>query len=69
MTASKALLMAAVLLSVPVVPALAHDDDDRGYTSHERFHDQLSEAHERATSTAFTVALNTVLSSCPSGPS
>jgi hypothetical protein len=48
MTVRKALLMAAVLLSVPVVPALAHDDDDRGYSSHERFHDQLSEAHERA---------------------
>jgi hypothetical protein len=44
----KALLMAAVLLSVPVVPALAHDDEDYGYSSHERFHDQLSDAHERA---------------------
>jgi hypothetical protein len=44
----KALLMAAVLLSVPVVPALAHDDEDYGYSSHDRFHDQLSDAHERA---------------------
>jgi len=43
----KALLMAAVLLlSVPVVPALAHDDEDNG--SHDRFHDQLSGSHERA---------------------
>jgi len=44
MTLRKALLMAAVvLLSVPVVPALAHDDEDNGYNSHDRFHDQLSE--------------------------
>ena len=49
MTLRKALLMAAVLvLSVPVVPALAHDDEDYGYSAHDRFHDQLSDAHERA---------------------
>jgi len=49
MTLRKTLLMAAVLLlSVPVVPALAHDDEDNGYSSHDRFHDQLSDAHERA---------------------
>jgi hypothetical protein len=49
MTVRKALLLAAVLLlSVPVVPALAHDDEDNGYNSHDRFHDQLSDAHERA---------------------
>ena len=49
MTLRKTLLMAAVLLlSVPVVPALAHDDEDNGYNSHDRFHDQLSDAHERA---------------------
>src|SRR6266436_7720303 len=49
MTPRKALLMAAVLvLSVPVVPALAHDDEDYGYSSHDRFHDQLSDAHEHA---------------------
>ena len=49
MTLRKALLMATVLvLSVPVVPALAHDDEDYGYNSHDRFHDQLSDAHERA---------------------
>jgi hypothetical protein len=49
MTLRKTLLMAAVLLvSVPVVPALAHDDEDNGYDSHDRFHDQLSDAHERA---------------------
>ena len=49
MTLRRAVLMAAVLvLSVPVVPALAHDDEDSGYNSHDRFHDQLSDAHERA---------------------
>ncbi len=49
MTLRNALLVAAVLsLSVPVVPALAHDDEGNGYDAHERFHDQLSEAHERA---------------------
>lgn len=49
MTFRKTLLAAAVLLvSLPVVPALAHDDDDNDYDSHDRFHDQLSEAHERA---------------------
>src|SRR5437868_8552643 len=49
MTPRKALLMATVLvLSIPVVPALAHDDDDYGYSAHDRFHDQLSDAHERA---------------------
>jgi hypothetical protein len=49
MTLRKAVLMAAVLvLSVPVVPALAHDDEDNGYNSHDRFHDRLSDAHERA---------------------
>ena len=49
MTPRKALLMATVLvLSIPVVPALAHDDEDYGYSAHYRFHDQLSDAHERA---------------------
>ena len=48
MTLRKILLSAAVVLSVPVVPALAHDDEDYGYSSHDRFHDQLSDAHERA---------------------
>ena len=49
MTLRKALLMATVLLlSAPVVPALAHDDEDNGYSAHDRFHDQLSDAHERA---------------------
>ena len=49
MTLRKTLLMAAVLLvSIPVVPALAHDDENNGYDSHDRFHDQLSNAHERA---------------------
>src|SRR3977135_1922148 len=49
MTVRTSLLVAAcVLFSVPVVPALAHDDEDYGYNSHDRFHDQLSDAHERA---------------------
>ena len=48
MTLRNALLAAAVVLSVPVMPALAHDDQDYGYTSHDRFHDQLSDAHDRA---------------------
>jgi hypothetical protein len=48
MTLRKALLAAAVVLSVPVMPALAHDDEDNGYNSHDRFHGQLSDAHERA---------------------
>ncbi len=42
------LVAAALLLSVPVVPALAHDDEDNDYSAHDRFHDQLSDAHERA---------------------
>ncbi|WGS00111.1 hypothetical protein MTX26_04435 [Bradyrhizobium sp. ISRA443] len=49
MNATKILVAAAVLiLATPVVPALAHDDDDYGYGKHEEFHDQLSAAHERA---------------------
>ena len=49
MTATKILITATVLLlATPIVPALAHDDDDTGYASHEEFHDQLSAAHERA---------------------
>ena len=49
MTLRKTLITAAVLLlSAPVVPALAHDDDDNGYRSHDRYHEQLSDEHERA---------------------
>ncbi len=49
MTLRKTFLAVAVLLvSIPVVPAFAHDDEDYGYDSHDRFHDQLSDAHERA---------------------
>ena len=49
MNLRKALLAAAVLVvSVPVVPALAHDDEDNTYTSHDRYHDRLSDQHERA---------------------
>jgi hypothetical protein len=49
MTLRNAFIAAAVLvLSAPVLPALAHDDDDNGYSSHDRYHDQLSDQHERA---------------------
>ena len=49
MTLRKTLITAAVLvLSAPVIPALAHDDDDNGYRSHDRYHEQLSDQHERA---------------------
>ena len=49
MTLRKAFLTAAVLLlSVPVVPTLAHDDEDNGQTSHDRYHARLSDQHERA---------------------
>ncbi len=42
MTLRKVLLAAALVLTLPVMPALAHDDDeDFGYSSHDRFHDQL----------------------------
>ncbi len=45
----KALLATIVLFAVtPVLPALAHDDDYNGYSSHERLHDDLGDAHERA---------------------
>ena len=49
MTLRKSLLAAAVLvLSVPVVPALANDDEDYGHTSHDRYHDRSFDQHERA---------------------
>ena len=47
----KAILTAAALaVSAPLAPALAHDDDDRDsrYSAHSRYHDELGEAHERA---------------------
>jgi hypothetical protein len=50
MTVNKALIAATVLwLAVPAVPALAHDDDDYGYSGkHWQLHEQLSDAHRRA---------------------
>jgi hypothetical protein len=43
----KAILTAAALaLSAPLTPALAHDDDDNrysGYSAHSRFHDSHEE--------------------------
>ena len=49
----KAILTAAALaLSAPLAPALAHDDDDYnrdgGYSAHSRLHDEVGEAHRRA---------------------
>ena len=47
MIVNKALIAAAVLLfTAPVVPALAHDDDD--HAEHWQLHRNLSEAHRRA---------------------
>jgi hypothetical protein len=49
MTLSKSLIAAVVLIiSLPVVPALAHDDEDQGTGGHNQLHDQLSDSHERA---------------------
>jgi hypothetical protein len=49
MIATKFVIVATVLcLATPIVPALAHDDDDYSYNNHWQFHDQLSGAHERA---------------------
>ncbi len=43
------LTAAALALSAPLAPALAHDDYSYGgYSGHERFHDELEDAHERA---------------------
>lgn len=46
------LTAAALALSAPLVPALAHGVDDRGERrgngSHSRYHDRLEGAHERA---------------------
>ena len=50
MTAHRILIAATTLwLAVPVVPALAHDENGYGYPGeHGRLHEQLSEAHQRA---------------------
>ena len=54
MTISKALIaVAALALAAPTTKALAHDDCgyDSGYYGggrHSQFHDELTEAHERA---------------------
>jgi hypothetical protein len=58
-TMHKAILTAAALaLTAPLAPALAHDDDDynrySGYSAHSRFHDELGEAHERAHEEGFS---------------
>ena len=48
MSARTTFITAAVLLlSLPVMPAVAHDDD-YSYSRHDQYHDQLSGAHERA---------------------
>jgi hypothetical protein len=51
MTIGKALIAAAALaLAAPTTKALAHDDDNYGYYGggHRQFHDELSEAQQRA---------------------
>jgi hypothetical protein len=54
----KAILTAAALaLTAPLAPALAHNDDDNrytGYSAHSRFHEELGEAHERAHEEGFS---------------
>ena len=49
----KAILTGAALaLSAPLAPALAHDDDDNrysGYSAHSRFHGELGEAQSART--------------------
>ena len=52
----KAILTAAALaLSAPLAPALAHDDDNYNrYSAHSRFHDEIREAHERAHEEGFS---------------
>lgn len=67
MTLGKVFLAAAVVLSLPVLPALAHDDENYGYNSHDRFHDQLSGAHERAHEYGFTVVASIVPIIAPFG--
>ena len=48
MAMTKILAAAAVLvLTTAVAPAFAHDDD-ADHADHARFHDQLSDAHQRA---------------------
>lgn len=49
MTIKTTLMTAAVVFAViPAIPAFAHDDEYNGFGSHQRFHDQLGDAHERA---------------------
>ena len=52
------LTAAALALSAPLAPALAHDDDDynryNGYSAHSRIHDELEDAHERAHEEGFS---------------
>lgn len=49
MTIRKTLLTATVLFAVvPVVPALAHENESNGYGGHQQLHSQLGGAHERA---------------------
>jgi len=49
MSTTRILLTAtALLLATSTMPALAHDDDNYGYSRHDEFHDDLSDAHRRA---------------------
>jgi hypothetical protein len=38
----------AVLIATSMVPALAHDEIEYGSNAHERYHEDLGDAHERA---------------------
>ncbi|MFB9270129.1 hypothetical protein ACFFWD_44595 [Bradyrhizobium erythrophlei] len=54
MTARQILIAATMLLlATPIVPALAHGDDDNGYARREEVHDQLSGGHQRAQDEGF----------------
>lgn len=47
---------ALLLLTAPVSPAFAHDDDDSygSYSQHSQLHSELGEAHERAHEEGFS---------------
>src|SRR5262249_5606338 len=68
MIATKTLITATVLLlATPIVPALAHDDDDYGYNRHWQLHDELSAAHERAHEEGFESGQSTAPTTVHSG--
>ncbi len=57
MILSRTLVAAAMLLTVPAVPAFAHDDYDRharDHSKHRQFHYRLGRGHERAHEEGFS---------------